>query len=1120
MNQDFFANIAMTKHPLPNEDEEIRPRELPGRYFEKIEEACSESLPERPGSLNRTQRLKAFYEDLEKLKEKYRPFLSNHLPDNSGVASLPLKDFHFRYIKDGEVFTDLKNFMEAWETVTIPDYRGPAGVDGKWRAYYKAGFDLEETEPGKRVLLRFQCVDYKAFVYVNGNYAGSHEGLFSPFEFDITGYAAVGINELVVEVHNDIPILGEGPVLDGDKIYGATGPGWDDPQTGWHHCPAGAGIFGGVTVEIRPSVYISTIFPRPDIDFNFVELRIGVINYENRVCENFQLEIALLPKNFEGKEALRLIENIRYVGIGQNEYRYRVPIKDYRLWEPDSPFLYGACVTLIKEGARISEAVQSFGMRKFASDEASRPKGRLFFNNRPIILRGANEMGHLQQCVMKGDLDQLIEDILIAKLCHLNYYRITQRPVQEEIYDYFDMLGMMHQCDFPLFGFLRRNQTWEALKQVGEMERLIRSHPSSVMVSFINEPFSIRPTADPNSKFTRRYEAKGHRHLFRDELEAFFAAARKVIYIENPDRVIKNVEGDYDPPTGEGMPDFHCYTMWYTNHAIPAGKLHKGYLPPIKKGWMAGCGEYGAEGLDNYTVMTGFYPKEWLKADENGHWYPDKIVKAQTHSLQGDWYPEQNTVEAWIRESQRHQANATALMTDAYRRRADILNHTAIHLLIDAWPAGWMKALVGVDRVPKDAYFAYSDALVPFRVHLRSDRRYVYGAQEVPVEAWLLNDLPEAKAVTVTAYLRQVLTEEEAPSSLISGKAAFSGSYADCEGSFSDSEGSFSGREDSYSSSEGSPARLGSPLASFRLDGSVNAADAVCMGIIPLRIPELEAHCRLRLEAVMEDKSDGVFRSEHIEFMVYPSTASRGGRKVAGLSEGEKRVNVASEGGKSVNVASEGGSEATGASRGRRKVLAASEGGSKVTAFYVGDYAKSLLETCAFTITEDLPSARAVVVSDLSGIAPESLAALAKSGKNIVLLMPEEEPVKISLGDITFETVPCQEVYFAACEPSIQKYGLSMLYYDLSMLYNEKADCIDFIGNKAIRCSEAGQSLVYTYERNGLSGQTGAKKKLPFVLKYKTGKGTITAVSLLLKGRTGCNPNLDQFLTNCIEGSV
>ena len=31
-------------------------------------------------------------------------------------------------------------------------------------------------------------------------------------------------------------------------------------------------------------------------------------------------------------------------------------------------------------------------------------------------------------------------------------------------------------------------------------------------------------------------------------------------------------------------------------------------------------------------------------------------------------------------------------MTDAFRRRSDLLAGTAIHLLIDARPAGWMKA--------------------------------------------------------------------------------------------------------------------------------------------------------------------------------------------------------------------------------------------------------------------------------------------------------------------------------------------------------------------------------------------------------------------------------------------
>ena len=94
----------------------------------------------------------------------------------------------------------------------------------------------DEIDCRHRYILRFQCVDYRALVYVNGNFAGEHEGFFAPFEMDVTDYLDYGFGktqELIIECRNDYTILGTGPVLDGDKIYAATGPGWDDPETGF-----------------------------------------------------------------------------------------------------------------------------------------------------------------------------------------------------------------------------------------------------------------------------------------------------------------------------------------------------------------------------------------------------------------------------------------------------------------------------------------------------------------------------------------------------------------------------------------------------------------------------------------------------------------------------------------------------------------------------------------------------------------------------------------------------------------------------------------------------------------------------------------------------------------------
>ena len=67
-----------------------------------------------------------------------------------------------------------------------------------------------------------------------------------------------------------------------------------------------------------------------------------------------------------------------------------------------------------------------------------------------IRLRGANTMGFMQVDVKNKDWDQLIDDILLAKICNLNFLRLTQRPVQPEIYEYCDKLGLMTQTDLPL----------------------------------------------------------------------------------------------------------------------------------------------------------------------------------------------------------------------------------------------------------------------------------------------------------------------------------------------------------------------------------------------------------------------------------------------------------------------------------------------------------------------------------------------------------------------------------------------------------------------------------------------------------------------------------------------
>src|SRR5688572_4798217 len=51
--------------------------------------------------------------------------------------------------------------------------------------WYKKTFNYKIRE-GKRLFLHFGAVNYLADVYLNGNKIGSHEGGFTPFQFELT----------------------------------------------------------------------------------------------------------------------------------------------------------------------------------------------------------------------------------------------------------------------------------------------------------------------------------------------------------------------------------------------------------------------------------------------------------------------------------------------------------------------------------------------------------------------------------------------------------------------------------------------------------------------------------------------------------------------------------------------------------------------------------------------------------------------------------------------------------------------------------------------------------------------------------------------------------------------
>jgi hypothetical protein len=239
------------------------------------------------------------------------------------------------------------------------------------------------------------------------------------------------------------------------------------------------------------------------------------------------------------------------------------------------------------------------------------------------------------------------------------------------------------------------------------------------------------------------------------------------------------VEGDYDPP-GETLPDNHVYCGWYNGHGLELGKLHRGYWVPVKPGWMYACGEFGAEGLDPADLMRRRYPHSWLPGADESRWSPNAIPGSQTGNSHYMWFDTQHSLEDWVRASQRHQAWATRLFAERFRRD-DRMAGFAIHLFIDAFPSSWMKTIMDSERRPKPAYFAYRDALEPLTVNIRTDRWAFTAGEQMSFEFWLCNDTPDApKGLQLRWQLEQegrAVYSRQAPATVDSLRAIFQGFF-------------------------------------------------------------------------------------------------------------------------------------------------------------------------------------------------------------------------------------------------------------------------------------------------------------------------------------------------------
>ncbi|WP_151735742.1 glycoside hydrolase family 2 protein [Paenibacillus tengchongensis] len=262
--------------------------------------------------------------------------------------------------------------------------------------WYQRMFTVPEEQVGKRILLHFQAVDYIAKVWINGQFAGRHEGGYTSFSLDITRYLhQPGTeNRIVVKVEDSF-----------DSTQPRGKQRWKAESFGcWY--VQNTGIWQSVWLEFVHPQHVESVKITPDLDAHSVRFDYCVNGDLSRL--NLRLTARITLDGVFIKETGILVDRSSLsatVDLLSDTQEWKVAS-----WSPEHPKLYEVVFTL-SDGETVLDEVQSyFGLRK-----VSIQKGKVLLNNTPIYQRLILDQGYWPE----SHLTPPSEEAIIADIDHI-----------------------------------------------------------------------------------------------------------------------------------------------------------------------------------------------------------------------------------------------------------------------------------------------------------------------------------------------------------------------------------------------------------------------------------------------------------------------------------------------------------------------------------------------------------------------------------------------------------------------------------------------------------------------------------------------------------------------------
>lgn len=274
--------------------------------------------------------------------------------------------------------------------------------------WYARKFEINKKSD-ENLFLYFGAVNYRCRVYLNGTLIGSHEGGFTPFQFNVTNVVKEGGNFLAVEVDN---------TRTADAIPALSFDWWN---------------YGGITRDVMlvhtPKNYIRDYFiqlDKYDSDRVHAEVQLSAQNAGQLV----KIEI---PE-------LKIANKVFTDGTGLAKATFRV--RNLERWSPQAPKLYQVIVS-----SEVDEVKENIGFRNLYVKNT-----QIYLNDSPVFMKSIGLHEEISQrqghAYSEQDAIALLSE---AKGLGVNMIRLAHYPQNEYIVRLAEQMGLMLWEEIPVW---------------------------------------------------------------------------------------------------------------------------------------------------------------------------------------------------------------------------------------------------------------------------------------------------------------------------------------------------------------------------------------------------------------------------------------------------------------------------------------------------------------------------------------------------------------------------------------------------------------------------------------------------------------------------------------------